>query len=197
MSAEFIEQVYCAGGYLGNYQLFNRMCCKNGVLQHIIWCMALDAVDKAILEILQDDGRITNAELAQRIGLTPAPTLARVHKLESAGYVKGYAAIVDRQLLGLPVTAFVAVILKSHGVAAAEGFLTAVRALPEVLECHHIAGAEDYLLKVVAASPGDYESFVLNKVMEIPDVQRVQTTIVLSSPISNTAIPIRIGEAAL
>lgn len=152
--------------------------------------MSLDAVDCAILDILQQDGRMTNAELAQRVGLTPAPTLARVHKLEAAGYIKGYVALLDRKLMGLPVTAFVEVILRNHGAASAREFLSAVSALPEVMECHHIAGDEDYLLKVAAASPSEYEHFVLNKLMEIADVQRVKTTIVLSTPISKTAVPI-------
>ena len=152
--------------------------------------MALDAVDYSILDTLQQEGRITNAELAQRVGLTPAPTLARVNKLETTGYIKGYVALLNRDLLGIPVTAFVAVILKTHGVAASDNFLRAVEALPEVLECHHIAGDEDYLLKVAVASPADYEHFVLNKLSEIPDVQRVKTTIVLSTPVSKTSIPI-------
>ena len=153
--------------------------------------MALDAVDVAILDTLQEEGRITNAELAQRVGLTPAPTLARVNKLEERGFIKGYTAIVNRDRVGLPFTAFVAVIVKSHGMTAAQEFLKAVEALPEVLECHHIAGDEDYLLKVVAASPADYESFVLNKLLEVTDVQRVKTIIVLSTPISRTNVPIR------
>ncbi len=153
--------------------------------------MAIDAVDQEILNILQRDGRITNAELATRVGLTPGPTLARVGKLEAGGYIRGYVALVDRDRVGLPVTAFVSVILKTHGNAVAREFLAQMAALPEVLECHHIAGDEDYLLKVVAANPADYESFVLNKLMEISDVQRIKTTIVLSSPKIQTAVPIR------
>jgi len=152
--------------------------------------MSLDAVDYTILDILQQDGRMTNAELAHRVGLTPAPTLARVHKLEAAGYIKAYVALLDRQLMGLPVTAFVSVILRNHGAASSREFLSSVSALPEVLECHHIAGDEDYLLKVAAASPSEYEHFVLNKLMEITDVQRVKTTIVLSTPVCKTAVPI-------
>lgn len=154
--------------------------------------MALDAADKQILDILQTEGRITNAELASRIGLTPGPTLARVNKLEASGVISCYCAIVDHAKLGLPVTAFVSVIMNNHGVAASMAFFNAMAKLPEVLECHHIAGEEDYLLKVVAASPSDYERFVLDKLMELPDVQRVKTTFVLSSPKSTTAIPIRL-----
>lgn len=153
--------------------------------------MAIDATDQQILNILQQDGRITNAELATRVGLTPGPTLARVAKLEVAGFIKGYVAIVDRDRVGLPVTAFVSVNMKTHGSAVAREFLAAMTLLPEVLEVHHIAGDEDYLLKVVAASPADYERFVLNELMEIADVQRIKTTIVLSSPKTQTAVPIR------
>ena len=155
--------------------------------------MSLDAVDRQILDILQREGRVTNADLAARVRLTPGPTLARVNKLESSGYIMGYCALVNHAQVGLPVTAFVSVILNNHGVSASNAFHSAMVALPEVLECHHIAGEEDYLLKVVAASPADYERFVLDKVMELPDVQRVKTTFVLSSPISLTAVPIREG----
>lgn len=153
--------------------------------------MTLDAVDHQILSILQCEGRITNAELAGRVGLTPGPTLARVSKLESAGFINGYVALVDRERVGLPVTAFVSVILKSHGAAASRMFVNAMAELPEVLEVHHIAGDEDYLLKVVASDPADYEQFVLTKLAELPDVQRIKTTFVLSTAKIDTKVPIR------
>lgn len=156
--------------------------------------MSLDAIDRKILETLQREGRITNQELSTRVGLTPAPTLARVHKLEEQGFIKGYVAIVDRLGLGLPVTAFVSVILHEHGKGQANEFLSAVRGMPEVLECHHIAGEEDYLLKVVAANPADYERFVLDELTQVPSVRRVKTTFVLSSPKCDTFVPIRAPE---
>jgi len=155
--------------------------------------MLLDATDSRILEILQEEGRITNADLATRIGLSAGATLARVNKLESAGFICGYRAILDRAGLGLGVTAFVAVILKSHGRQESMDFLEAVQQLPQVLECHHIAGDEDYLLKVVAASPADFETFVLDQLTSIPAVHRVKTTFVLSTPKASTSIPIRTG----
>jgi len=155
--------------------------------------MLLDATDARILEILQIEGRITNSELATRIGLSAGATLARVGKLESGGFIAGYAAILDRAGLGLSITAFVAVILKSHGRQESADFLTAVQGLPQVLECHHIAGEEDYLLKVVASSPSDFETFVLDELANIPAVLRVKTTFVLSSPKVSTSIPIRTG----
>ena len=153
--------------------------------------MLLDATDARILEILQESGRITNAELAHRVGLSPGATLARVSKLELAGVISGYTAIMNREALGLAVTAFVAVILKTHGRQESADFLEAVKSLPQVLECHHIAGDEDYFLKVVASSPSDFETFVLDELTSIPAVQRVKTTFVLSSPKVSTVVPIR------
>jgi DNA-binding Lrp family transcriptional regulator len=153
--------------------------------------MGPDATDFQILAILQKEGRVSNAELAQRVGLTPAPTLVRVNKLESAGYIRAYVAILDRNLVGLPVTAFVSVILRSHNRDAADAFLREVEQMPEILECHHIAGEEDYLLKVVAANPSDYETFVLEKLTAVAEVLRVKTTIVLSSPKTETAVPLK------
>ncbi|MDQ2985351.1 MAG: Lrp/AsnC family transcriptional regulator [Armatimonadota bacterium] len=150
-----------------------------------------DDTDRTILTMLQNEGRLTNVELASRVGLTPPPTLSRVKRLEEAGLIRKYVAVVDQEKLGLPVTAFVHVIHKEHTRATSEAFLAAVDLLPEVLECHHIAGDEDFLLKVVAASPLDYEKFVLEKLTAIEGVQRVKTTFVLSSPKNETAIPVR------
>jgi Lrp/AsnC family leucine-responsive transcriptional regulator len=154
----------------------------------------LDPVDLKILEILQKDGKIANFRLAKRIGLTPAPTLARVKKLENAGYIRRYVALLNQTLLGLPVTAFVSVILESHKRKTTIDFVDAVQKLPEVQECHHIAGDEDFLLKVVAASPADYESFVLEKLTKIGGIEKVKTIFVLSSSKLETAIPVKEGK---
>lgn len=156
--------------------------------------MLLDTTDAQILTILQEEGRITNSELAQRVGLSAGATLARVGKLETAGFICGYTAILDRPGLGLPITAFVSVILRSHGRQESADFLEAVKGLPQVMECHHIAGDEDYLLKVVASSPADFEMFVLDQLAGIPAVQRVKTTFVLSSPKVSTVIPVRVVQ---
>src|SRR5262249_5022589 len=139
----------------------------------------LDNVDCRILELLQADGGITNADLAAKIGLTPAPTLARVKKLEAAGYIKRYVALVDQAKLGLPVTVFVSIILESHNLKTSLDFQHAMMKMPEVLECHHIAGEEDFLLKVVANSPADYEKFVLEKLARIGGIEKVKSTFVL------------------
>jgi DNA-binding Lrp family transcriptional regulator len=152
--------------------------------------MKLDAVDLKILQILQKDGRIANFRLAKKVGLTPAPTLARVKKLEGAGLIQRYVALVDRTKLGVPFMAFVSVILESHKKKTSIEFVKAVEKLPEVLECHHIAGDEDFLLKVVAANPAVYESFVLEKLTRIEGIEKVKTTFVLSSSKLETAIPL-------
>lgn len=157
--------------------------------------MKLDSVDYRILEVLQREGRITNSDLAARVGLTPAPTLARVKKLEASGYIRRYAALLDQAKLGLPVTAFVSVILESHKKPTTLEFVKAVDELPEVLECHHIAGDEDFMLKVVAANPTDYEKFVLEKLTKIDGIEKVKTTFVLSSSKLETAIPIQEVES--
>lgn len=151
---------------------------------------SLDAVDRTILRLLQEDGSTTNADLAARIGLTPTPTLERVRKLEREGFIRKYVALADQAKLGKPVTAFVAVIMKSHGRQTDASFRRAVGRLPEVLECHHIAGEEDYLLKVVTASPTDYERFVLGRLLKVPAIEKVKTTFVLSSPKLETKIPV-------
>ena len=157
------------------------------------YVVKLDDVDLRILEILQEDGRITNFDLAKRIGLTPAPTLARVKKLEAEGYIRRFVALVDQAKVGLPVTTFVSVILESHKKETTVDFMKAVREFPEVLECHHIAGDEDFLLKVVAASPGEYEHFVLDKLTKIDGIEKVKTIFVLSSSKLETAIPVKGG----
>ena len=153
--------------------------------------MKLDSIDSAILRVLQLDGRITNFQLAKKVGLTPAPTLARVKKLEASGYIRRFVALVDQTKLNMPVTAFVSVILESHKKKTTVDFVKAVQQLPEVLECHHIAGEEDFLLKVVAASPQDYERFVLDKLTKIDGIEKVKTTFVLSSSKVETAIPVQ------
>lgn len=158
--------------------------------------MALDRQDKRILELLQSDGRMTNAELANRIGLTPAPTLARVNKLEATGVIRGYTALVDPLAVDLPFLAFVSVILSAPRPDEHARFLRAMLELPEVLECHHVAGDEDYLLKVVATGPKDYESLVMDRIGSIPEVQRVKTMLVLSSGKQTTALPVPPGSAS-
>lgn len=152
--------------------------------------ISLDAVDRQILRLLQENGRMTNAALAEAVGLTATPVLQRIKKLEQAGAIKGYVAIVDRAAVGLGAAAFVHVKLAKHNLASHTRFLEEIQNYSEVLECHHIAGEDDFLLKVVVEDISAYERFLLHKLTKVVDIDRVQTTFVLSTAKAETALPI-------
>lgn len=138
--------------------------------------MALDEIDKHILFELQGDGRLTNQELADRIGLSPSPCLRRVRALEQAGIITGYEATVDQIAVGLSISAFVRLKLASHTaevVAEVEG---RIRDMPEVIEAYVLAGDHDYLVRIVAASFTDYERFVRDHLRSIPSLASIETT---------------------
>lgn len=141
----------------------------------------LDEIDRRILALLQENGRITNTALAEAVGLTPTPMLQRVKKLEQSGVITGYRAVVDPVKVGRPVLAFVEVTLKSHGLPVHKKLLDLVADLEEVLECHHIAGEEDFLLKVAVGDIADLEHFLLQRLSTSGVIGRVKTTFVLSS----------------
>ena len=109
----------------------------------------LDETDRIILEILQEQGRISNAELARRVDLSPPATHARLRRLEEGGYIRQYAALLDLDKVGYDMLCFVMVSLQLHQSQQVEGFKAAIQEMPEVLECHHVTGEYDYLLKVV------------------------------------------------
>lgn len=152
--------------------------------------LALDSIDRRILSILQRNGRMTNAALADAVGLTATPMLQRIKKLEQRGVITKYVALVDPSALGRSTTAFVLVKLAAHKLTTHEIFLSTVREMPEVLECHHVAGEDDFLLKVVVRDIREYEYFLLHRISRIPDIDRVKTTFVLSTAKNETAIPI-------
>jgi len=156
--------------------------------------MVLDTVDISILEILQREARISNAELARRVHLSPPATLARVQRLERSGYIKRYAALVDRLQAGYDMLCFVNVSLQLHEIENVTGFHEAVQGMPEVLECHHVTGDYDYLLKVVAHNTRDLENFLVNRLTPIPGIARIHTSLVLNEVKSSTAIPVKNGS---
>lgn len=143
--------------------------------------MSLDKTDQMILEILQSEGRITNAELARRISMSPPPTLERVKKLEKKGYIKNYVALVDPALLGYTCFTYVEVSLVRHGSETVERFMAAITKLDRVMECHHITGGADYLIKVASRDIPDYEDFILHDLTALPGVQNLKTLVVLST----------------
>jgi len=150
----------------------------------------LDSIDRKILELLQANSNITNAQLAQEIGLSPAPTLERVKKLEIQGVIKSYHAVVDMASVGLGVCTFVTVSLKGHNKDNIEKFIKAISKIPEVVECHHVTGQADFILKVVASDIPAYQNLMLEKVTNIEVVDNMQSTVILSTFKDSRVLPI-------
>jgi Lrp/AsnC family leucine-responsive transcriptional regulator len=149
---------------------------------------ALDETDILILRILQEDGRISNAELAQRVRLAPPTVLRRVKLLEERGYIKSYTALVDPLALGLTVTAFIFVESTAGcHLESAEAFLMK---LPGVQEVHRLIGEWCFLLKVRTSSPQTLEELIYRQLRNHPSVRRTLTTLATSSPFETTAVPL-------
>lgn len=149
--------------------------------------MKLDATDIKILEILQQDGRITTKALADQLNLTTTPVFERVKRLEKDGVIKKYVVLVDNRKLDLSLTAFISISLNKHSRTYLEKFVTEVNQYPEVMECYHIAGNFDFLLKIVVKNMEKYESFILTKLSTIANLGQVQSSFVLSNNIHKTA----------
>jgi DNA-binding Lrp family transcriptional regulator len=150
----------------------------------------LDNIDKSLLRALQEDGRLSNVELARKVTLSPPATHTRLKRLEKDGYVRQYTAIVDREKAGYDLLCFLHIGLQMHQVTQVEKFREATRKMPEVLECHHITGEYDYLLKVVLKNRKDLERFVVDKITPIPGVARIHTSLVLAEVKATMALPL-------
>ncbi len=150
----------------------------------------IDDIDKKILEILQSRAKITNAKLSEEIGLSPAPTLERVKKLEQMGIIASYHAKLNTEKIGLGVTTFVLATLNGHNRANIEGFIEEINKIPEVVECHHITGAGDFILKVIAKDIASYQKLMLEKVSDIKQVDNMQSMVVLSTFKDSKVIPV-------
>ena len=151
----------------------------------------LDAYDKRILDILQQQGRISNQELADRIGLSPSPCLRRVRALEESGLIAGYRAMLDAKKLGLNLLAFLSISMDRHTPERFANFDVQVAAMPEVLECSLITGRDaDYQLKVVVRDMDAYQDLLLNKLTRIEGVSGVHSSFVLRQVVERTALPV-------
>jgi Lrp/AsnC family transcriptional regulator, leucine-responsive regulatory protein len=156
----------------------------------------LDEIDRRIVAILQKDGRIANVDLAARVGLSPSPCLRRVKRLERAGIVGGYRAVLERGRVGLGLTAFVSVKIEAHANARADAFDRAVSRLPEVIACHIVAGEADYLLEVVVPDLEGYQRFLLGKLLNLPIVKEVRSNIAIQTLKAGAPLPLdHLGEA--
>ncbi len=151
----------------------------------------LDNTDKKILEILQRNAKITNAQLSQEIGLSPAPTLERVKKLENSGIIQSYHAKLDPNKIGLGVSTFVMVSLKGHNKENIEKFVSRIDLIPEIVECHHVTGSGDFILKIITEDITTYQTLMLEQVSNIDIVDNMQSMVILSTFKDSKVMPLK------
>lgn len=152
--------------------------------------LKLDKIDHSILEILQSRGKITNAQLSKEVGLSPAPTLERVKKLETSGIIESYHAQLNRRKIGLGVMTFVQVTLSGHRKAITEQFINTVNSVPQIIECHHVTGSCDFLLKVISEDMDAYQRLITDTINEIEVVAGTQTMVILSTIKNSKVLPV-------
>lgn len=150
----------------------------------------LDQIDRKILEILQSNAKITNAQLSKEIGLSPAPTLERVKKLETSGLIKSYHAMLDIEKVGLGVSTFVQVTLAGHNKRNIDAFIKEINKVEEVIECHHITGSCDFILKIITRDIASYQKLMLERVSEIKEVDSLQSMVILSTFKDSKVLPL-------
>ena len=153
--------------------------------------MEFDRYDRQILQVLQEDGRISNQELADRIGLSPSPCLRRVRALEESGIVTGYRALLNAKSRGYTLMALIYISMDAHTPERFENFDQAVRQIPEVLECLLITGQDaDYQIKVIVKDMDAFQELLLNRITRIQGVTGVHSSFVLRRVIDNAAVPL-------
>jgi Lrp/AsnC family leucine-responsive transcriptional regulator len=150
----------------------------------------LDAIDRKILAVLQEEGRIPAQELAERVGLTASPCLRRIRILEESGVIRRYVAVVDQETVGLPVSVFVSVKLERQREEELDRFATAIARWPEVLECYLMTGPRDYLLRVVVPDLSAYERFLKEKLTRLDGVQSIESSFALGQVKYTSVLPI-------
>lgn len=159
--------------------------------------MALDRIDRQILALLQADGRMTNVELAERVGLTAPPCLRRVRALEEAGAIRGYHADLDAARLGFPITVFAMVSLRSQAEHDLATFEAHVAGIPEVRECHMLNGEIDFILKCVAPDLSTFQNFLTENLLKADNVASVKTSLVIRCAKDEPGLSFDVLEARL
>ena len=152
--------------------------------------MALDDTDRRILRVLQRKGRISNAELAEAVNLSASACHRRVQRLEADGYIRDYVALLNARKLGMPTTVFVEIKLSSQADELLEGFEKAVARVPDVLECHLMAGTADYILNGVAEDTEDFARIHRQYLTRLPGVAQMQSSFALRTVFKTTALPV-------
>ncbi len=156
--------------------------------------ISLDAIDRRILDHLQKDGRVSNADLAEQVGLSSSPCWRRVRALEEAGVIKGYAAQVDAKSVGLSVNVFMSVSLSTQVEKALQAFERAAAARPEVMECYLMTGDSDYLLRIVVPDLEAYERFVMD-FTKIAGIAQIRSSFALRTVKQGAALPLGVTKA--
>ncbi len=151
---------------------------------------AFDDIEIAILRIMQENGRATIKDMAAKLNLSTTPIFDRIKRMESNGVIKKYVAIVDQKKLGKSLTVFVHISISQHGKNALNSFIEAVTQFPEVIECHHISGDADVMLKLVLENIEAYNAFIMEKLSIIPNIGKVESRFSLSERKNTSAIPI-------
>ncbi|GGE42320.1 AsnC family transcriptional regulator [Primorskyibacter flagellatus] len=152
--------------------------------------MELDTIDRRILRVIQVQGRISNADLSEKVGLSASACHRRVQRLESEGVVRDYVALLDPRKIGLPSTVFVEIKLQGQADEILDAFEAEVKRVPEILECHLMAGTADYILKVVADSTEDFARIHRQHLSRLPGVQQMQSSFALRTVFKTTALPV-------
>jgi Lrp/AsnC family transcriptional regulator, leucine-responsive regulatory protein len=150
----------------------------------------LDAIDRRIVGELQGNARLSNIELAEKVGLSPSPCLRRVKRLEREGYIGGYRASLTRSRIGLGFSVFLGVKINVHANAEAEKFEQAVVEMPEVIACHLVSGEADYFLEVVVPDLEDYQRFLVGKLLNMPIVREVRSNIAIQTLKAGAPLPL-------
>ncbi len=152
--------------------------------------MSLDAMDRRLLSVLQKQGRISNAELAEAVSLSASACHRRVQRLETEGYINGYVALLNRRKMGVPTTVFVEITLTTQAEEILEAFEQAVARIPDVLECHLTAGTADYILKLVTEDTEDFARIHRQYLTRLPGVAKMQSSFALRTVLQTTAVPV-------
>lgn len=152
--------------------------------------MELDTTDKRILSALQRKGRLSNSDLSEAVNLSPSACHRRVQRLEAEGYIKDYVALLDARKMRVPTTVFVEITLQGQADEVLDAFEKAVSRIPDVLECHLMAGSADYLLKVVAENTEDFARIHRQYLARLPGVAQMQSSFALRTVFKTTALPV-------
>ncbi len=147
----------------------------------------LDPIDWQILDLLQHNAKLTNKEIAEKVGKTSTPVYERIKRLEQQGYIKQYVAILDKKKIGRTLSAFTSVQLKEHEHTVLQQFEQEIVQLPEVMECYHMTGTDDYLLKVVVRDMDEYQEFIKFKLSKIANIATVRSSFIMTEIKHETA----------